>query len=552
MTALRAIVVLPARDEQRRIAAALAAVLRQADSVGACFGVIVVDDGSRDETRDATRRALAEAADRGIPHRLLDGPRAGVGWARRVGLDAAARWALSSDPEGGRDCLLVSTDADTVVDERWLASLLACAHNGDAVIAGDVQLDPGPRLDPDVVQRRRHAATRRLARVREYEPDAVHHHFAAANLALTVAAYEAVGGMPTPTALEDEALLDAVRRAGLPVRRTAEAIVRTSPRTTGRAERGLANDLAVESWRTRSRHRHGDFPLASLPRTARVSVVIPAKQVADTIAGVLTRTVGPLLEAGLVDEVVVIDAGSTDGTAAIAAAHGARVVQQDEVRPDVGRCQGKGDAMWRALQVTDGEIVAFLDGDTADPTPAHLAGILGPLLTDDAVAMVRGCFDRPYRGRDGTLEPHAGGRVTELVARPLLNLHLPLLAGFRQPLAGEFAARRSLLARLPFPVGYGVEIATLIDAVRLVGLDAVAEVDLGTRQNRHQPLRDLTPMAYAVLCAVERRLARGGPIAAALRLPWTDDLAHPVPITERPAVAADAPEDERVRARVSA
>lgn len=554
MTALRAIVVVPARDEQQRIADAVDAILRQAASVGACFGVIVVDDGSRDETRTVAERALAAATSLGIPYRLVDGPAAGVGWARRVGLDAAALWALSDDPAAGRECLLVSSDADTIVDEQWLAKLLACARAGHPVIAGDVRLDPGQPLDPDVQQRRQRAATRRLTSIREHEPDAAHHHFAAANLALTVAAYEAVGGMPTVTALEDEALLEAVRRVGLPVHRTAAAVVRTSPRTTGRAGRGLANDLAVETWRTRSRHHHRDFPIAGLPRTGRVSVVLPAKQVAATIAGVLSRTVGPLLEAGLVDELVVIDAASTDGTAEIAAAHGARVVQQDEIRAELGRCQGKGDAMWRALQVTDGEIVAFLDADTADPSPAHLAGILGPLLTDDAVAMVRGCFDRPYRGRDGALEPHAGGRVTELVARPLLNLHLPALAGFRQPLAGEFAARRSLLSQLPFPVGYGVEIATLIDAVRLVGLDAVAEVDLGSRQNRHQPLRDLTPMAYAVLCAVERRLARGGPIAGALRLPWQDDLPLAVPIAERPPLGVDAPEDddEPARRRVSA
>ncbi len=165
--------------------------------------------------------------------------------------------------------------------------------------------------------------------------------------------------------------------------------------------------------------------------------------------------------------------------------------------------------MWRALSVAHGDIVVFMDADTDDPDPAHLLGLLGPLLGDPGVHFVKAAFERPFRTRDGVVA-HEGGRVTELMARPLLNLHFPALAGFAQPLAGETAARRDLLRSLPFAAGYGVEIGLLIDALRRVGLDGLAEARVGTRQNRHQSLRALGAMAFAVLAAVERRVARDG------------------------------------------
>ncbi|CAB4895456.1 unannotated protein [freshwater metagenome] len=548
MSRLRAVVVVPARDEEALIGPTLDALVDQVDEVGRCFGVLLVDDGSTDRTAAVARGRAVGAARRGVPVRVVTGPGSGVGWARRVGMDAACTWlrrdAALPPARGG---LVVSTDADTRPTPGWLAALLRAADDGHDVVAGDVRIDPARGLGPEAARRRASAAVVRLAAVRDVDgPGAPHHHFSAANLAITADAYEACGGMPTPPALEDEALLDAVRGAGLAVHRTAAAVVHTSPRTTGRAARGLAVDLALESWRAERRYVHDEFDVPRLAAAAtrrglRVAVVVPAKEVAGTIGGVLSRTVGPLRDAGVVDEVLVVDAASADGTAAVAAAHGARVLQQDDLVPGAGPCRGKGDAMWRALQATDCDVVAFLDGDTEDPTPAHLAGVLGPLLTDDAVAMVRGCFARHRREDDGTLSPHDGGRVTELTARPLLNHHHPLLAGFRQPLAGEFAARRSLLVRLPFPVGYGVEIATLIDALELVGLDALAEVDLGSRQNRHQSLRELGPMAFAVLVAVERRLGRGAVLPSSLRLPWAGDLPAAVPVAERPPVADREP-----------
>jgi glucosyl-3-phosphoglycerate synthase len=300
---------------------------------------------------------------------------------------------------------------------------------------------------------------------------------------------------------------------------------------------------AVTRWWRRRRYRSQDFPIARLTalRASRTTVIIPVRECAQTIGAVLERAVAPARRAGLVDEVVVVEAASRDGSARVAAAHGARVLQQDDLDPELGPALGKGDAMWRALAATGGEIVCFMDGDTADPDPAHLLGLLGPLLSDPALAMVKGAFERPFDTGSCQLV-NEGGRVTELMARPLINLHAPLLAGFAQPLAGEFAARRELLEELSFPVGYGVETATLLDALTLRELDALAECHLGGRQNRHQPLRSLGEMAYAVLAAFERRLDADGSLtlpagaepAGRYVRPWQDGATVAVPVAERP------------------
>ncbi|MBV9196494.1 MAG: glucosyl-3-phosphoglycerate synthase [Solirubrobacterales bacterium] len=298
-------------------------------------------------------------------------------------------------------------------------------------------------------------------------------------------------------------------------------------------------ERAVAAWARRRRFTAEQFPpehLRAVKAGTSVAVVIPTKECAETIGAVLARAVAPLAGHGLLDEVLVIDAGSADGTAERAAAAGARVVQQDDVLGAFGPALGKGDAMWRAVHVTRSEVVCFIDGDTADPVPRHVLGLIGPLIADPAIAFVKGAYERPLRA--GELElAHEGGRVTELMARPLLNLHEPRLAGFAQPLAGEFAARRRLLESIRFPVGYGVEIAVLIDALALCGLDALAESHLGTRRNRHQPLRFLGEMAYAVLAAAERRLGWPGPAPDGRYLrPWQDFTATEVPIAERPAL----------------
>ena len=272
-----------------------------------------------------------------------------------------------------------------------------------------------------------------------------------------------------------------------------------------------ARGASLAGWLARRTYDAGAFPLARLlaAKRATVSVVLPAREVAATIGPTLAELV-PLRDAGLLDELLVIDAASADGTAAIAERAGATVVQESEILAEHGPARGKGDALWRALHATRGEIVAFVDADSAGFDPRFVLGLLGPLLTDDAVAFVKGAYRRPLAVGAEVVE-EGGGRVTELLARPLLNRHFPELAGIVQPLAGEVAARRSLLEALPFPVGYGVEIAMLIDACRHVGLDALAQVDLGTRRNAHQPLHALSAMAYAVLIAAERRIDGDGP-----------------------------------------
>jgi glucosyl-3-phosphoglycerate synthase len=254
------------------------------------------------------------------------------------------------------------------------------------------------------------------------------------------------------------------------------------------------------------RFHHSDFDLSRLlaHKAEPITVVLPAREVADTI-GEIVGAIVPLREAGLVDELLVVDAASADGTAEVARAAGACVEDENDLLPEYGPCLGKGDAMWRGLAATRGEIVAYLDTDTRDFIPRFVLGLLGPMLAEPGVDFVKGAFRRPFD--DGRARvPDGGGRVTELLARPFLNLHVPSLAAFRQPLAGEIGARREVLEAIAFPVGYGIEIAMMIDVERGIGLERMAQSDLGTRQNRHQPLSDLTAMALGVLAAAERRV----------------------------------------------
>jgi glucosyl-3-phosphoglycerate synthase len=226
---------------------------------------------------------------------------------------------------------------------------------------------------------------------------------------------------------------------------------------------------------------------------------VPARDEAATIASIV-EPLTSLRDRGVLDQVVVVDA-SEDGTGDIARRLGAEVHPQADLMPSFGPVLGKGDAMWRSLSVLQGDVVCFVDADTERFGPHFACGLLGPLVVDPRVQFVKGFYRRPFRLGD-EVAPEGGGRVTELTARPLLQLFYPALGNIRQPLAGEIAARRALLERLPFATGYAVEIAMLIDAYEVAGLDAIAEVDLDERQNRHQPLSELGPMATAVMRAV--------------------------------------------------
>jgi glucosyl-3-phosphoglycerate synthase len=311
-----------------------------------------------------------------------------------------------------------------------------------------------------------------------------------------------------------------------------------------------AGDLPAEcgaaAWFGRRTSRWPDWPLPRLLAGKRrqgvtVSVVIPARNEQRTVARVVTALVRALVsDAGLVDEVVVMDSDSTDATADVAAGAGAKVYRASDVAPGLGTFPGKGEALWKSLLVTSGDLLVFVDADLTHWGPHFVTGLLGPLLADPQVLLVKGFYERLRTGADGSTSAD-GGRVTELVARPLLSLWWPELAGVVQPLAGEWAARRELMESLPVPVGYGVELAALLDTARRHGLDAIAQVDLGRRGHRHQASHDLAVMAAELLVVAERRRPAAGRLAPRDRLHQfvragggVRPRSRPVPVHERP------------------
>ncbi|MFC6286068.1 glucosyl-3-phosphoglycerate synthase [Nocardioides sp. GCM10027113] len=265
----------------------------------------------------------------------------------------------------------------------------------------------------------------------------------------------------------------------------------------------------MSSWAARNTYHWGEWTLDDLlgRKQESVSLVVPARNEAATVGDVVTRVREALVDTvKLLDEIVVIDSDSTDATYDVATEAGATVHRAAEIRPDLGTRPGKGEAMWKSLFVTTGDLVVFMDADLLDWDTHFVPGLLGPLLTRPDVQLVKGFYERPLGSGDAAV-PFEGGRVTELVARPLIRLLFPELEGLHQPLAGEWAVRRSLFESLEVPTGYAVELAALVDTLRGHGLDAIAQVDLGTRAHRHQALRDLSGMATQILAAA---LARSG------------------------------------------
>ena len=279
-------------------------------------------------------------------------------------------------------------------------------------------------------------------------------------------------------------------------------------------------------------------------RASRVSVVVPARDEESTIADVVGVLREALVEgSGLVDELVVMDSDSSDATAARAAAAGAVVHRTADVRPDLGSHPGKGEALWKSQLVTTGDVLVFVDADLTAFGPHFVRGLVGALLDDPDRMLVKGFYDRVMdQGASSTTE---GGRVTELVARPLLDLWWPDLAYVVQPLAGEWAVRRSFFESVAVPTAYGVELSTLLDAYDQHGLGAIAQVDLGSRTHRHQAVHDLGLMAAELLAVAQSRLggrrpapeprlvqfARGGGGDVAPRV-------RGVPVAERPPAAS--------------
>ena len=312
----------------------------------------------------------------------------------------------------------------------------------------------------------------------------------------------------------------------------------------------------AQAWYGRRTWHWRDWPTQALldgkrRADARISVVIPARDEERTITGVVGSLRAAVVERiPLVDEVVVIDSDSADGTAAAAARAGATVHRARDITPELGTYPGKGEALWKSLLVTEGDLVVFIDADLTQWGPHFVTGLLGPLLADPGVQLVKGFYARIATGKDGSTSTE-GGRVTELVARPLLSLWWPELSGVVQPLAGEWAARRTLMESLSIPVGYGVELSTLLDTAATHGLDAIAQVDLGSRAHKHQTDHDLALMAAELLIVADRRrpVSRAGeagegpvPASPVLQQFVREDaqvrpVTRPIPVQERPPVA---------------
>jgi len=264
-----------------------------------------------------------------------------------------------------------------------------------------------------------------------------------------------------------------------------------------------------------------------------VSVCIPARNEETTVGAIVATIRSELVDGlGLVDEIVVVDDHSSDRTATEATGAGARVVRAEDVLADHGQGHGKGEALWKSLYASVGDVVVWCDADVQDFSPRFVTGLLGPLLTDPSLAFVKGFYERPVDG-----QVRGGGRVTELVARPVLTLLFPHLAGVVQPLSGEYGGRREVLEQVSFVEGYGVDIALLIDIAERFGVRRLAQVDLGQRIHRNRPLHELSPMAAQVLQAALRRAAPGlVPDRAWLKPPELDAIE--IVYRERPPLAS--------------
>jgi glucosyl-3-phosphoglycerate synthase len=245
-----------------------------------------------------------------------------------------------------------------------------------------------------------------------------------------------------------------------------------------------------------------------------ISCCVPTLNEAATI----TKVIRELKKCPLLDLLAVVDSGSSDHTLELAAAAGADVYVASDIRPEFGPAQGKGENLWKSLHVLRGDIIVYIDGDLRNPHPRFVAGLVGPLLSNRNLHYVKAFYDRPG----------GGGRVTEILARPLLRQFFPALADLRQPLAGEYAARRTLLEQLPFPVGYSVEVTHLIDIAQKFGASALAQADLGRRLHRTRPLDELSQMSEGILRSVLSRLHAQGrwaePVEAEMERPAMETL----------------------------
>lgn len=246
----------------------------------------------------------------------------------------------------------------------------------------------------------------------------------------------------------------------------------------------------------------------------RISVAIPALNEEATIGTICSTVVRDLMERSpLVDELVVLDGRSTDATHARARAAGAQVLDVATVMPEVALVPGKGESLWRSLAALRGDIIVWIDADIRGFEHHFISRLVAPLLSEPSIDFVKGYYERPIDLGTG-LHPTGGGRVTELLARPLLHALFPELAGIVQPLAGEYAGRAEVLRTIPFFTGYSVEVGMLIDLLDAVGLDGIAQADLGVRVHRNRPLTELSPMAFQIARTILRRAEERGRVGS--------------------------------------
>ncbi|MEV0945694.1 glucosyl-3-phosphoglycerate synthase [Rhodococcus sp. NPDC049939] len=300
----------------------------------------------------------------------------------------------------------------------------------------------------------------------------------------------------------------------------------------------LADERTPLTWATVNSWDQPSWSIAELERAKAgrtVSVVLPALDEEDTVAGVVA-TIHPLL-GGLVDELIVLDSGSTDLTAERARAAGATVISREQAVPTFPPVVGKGEVLWRSVAACTGDLIVFVDADLINPDPGFVPKLLGPLLTADGIHLVKGYYRRPLR-LGSTEDANGGGRVTELVARPMLASLRPELTSVLQPLGGEYAGTRELLSSIPFAPGYGVEIGLLLDTYHRLGLGAIAQVNLGVRKHRNRPLSELGVMSRQIIGTMMRRC--GVPDSGAGLTQFSVDGDSFVPMTTE-VVLADRP-----------
>ena len=500
--ALKVSVVVPAHNEEELVGSCLRSLAYQSGVPAEEYEVLLVLDSCTDKTEKRALEVAAEHPD--LRLHMLDGPGRGPGYARRAGMDEASARLLSlCRPDG----LIASTDADTLVAPDWLSVQLQATARGAKAIGGRIELrdDVGlPRSVPGWRDEQGRLKKRKLLSAPGGETmQAEHWQFSGASLALTAATYGEIGGIEPRAALEDEYLERTLTMSGIPIQRPLSVRVATSARTVGRASRGLARDLALASWVYSNTYDTRNFDFKDLVRKKRasgssVSAILPTKGKGRGTSALLDA-LRPLREAGLMDETIVL---CQDEESGILSGKGVEVYRDAELMPEFGPVRGYGDALWRGLSAARGEIVLFLDPSVSDPYGSRALGLLGPLLVREDLRFVKGFSGEPANVSDGT------SSLSELVARPLINVYRPELAGFIDPLSPEFAAQQRLLSSLPFPVGYGAGLSLLLDAALLTGMGPLAQTRLGPRPSERIHLPDLSEAAYAIIVAATARMHR--------------------------------------------